>query len=103
MIGLAGSVVGTALGLAVSYYLQAKGVNIGGMLQNAPIMIERTVRARVTPVSYVLGFLPGLGRDPSRDGLLGHRHLPAADGPAGQGVGRMKTKDAAGTVRSSCR
>jgi putative ABC transport system permease protein len=60
MIGLAGSVLGTALGLAVSYYLQVKGVNIGGMLQNTPIMIEQTVRARVTPTSWVLGFIPGL-------------------------------------------
>lgn len=60
MIGLAGSVLGTALGLGVSYYLQAKGVSIGAMFQNSSIMIEHTVRARVTPMSWVLGFVPGL-------------------------------------------
>ena len=43
MIGLAGSILGTALGLAVSYYLQARGVDIGSMFQNSSIMIEETV------------------------------------------------------------
>jgi putative ABC transport system permease protein len=59
MVGLAGSVVGTALGLALSYYLQAKGINIGSWTQNASILIQETVRARVTPTSYYLGIIPG--------------------------------------------
>jgi putative ABC transport system permease protein len=60
LIGLAGSILGTALGLAVSYYLQVRGVSLGNMLQGTSIMIEETVRARVTPMSWVLGFVPGL-------------------------------------------
>ena len=59
-IGFVGSVVGTALGLAAAYYLQVKGVNIGSIMRNASIMVTDVVRARVTPASYVIGFLPGL-------------------------------------------
>ena len=60
IIGLLGSAVGTALGLAVSYYLQAKGLDIGSMLKNASMMITDVLRARVTTTSYIIGFVPGL-------------------------------------------
>jgi putative ABC transport system permease protein len=60
MIGIIGSVIGTGLGLGVATYLQNTGIDIGSMMNNASIMIANTVRARVTPVSYVIGFLPGL-------------------------------------------
>ena len=59
-VGLVGSVAGTALGLAVAYYLQAKGINIGSLMKNASIIVTDVVRTRVTPVSYVIGFGPGL-------------------------------------------
>jgi len=60
VIGFAGSVVGTALGLAAAYYLQTKGIDIGSMMQNATIMMTNVIRARVTPVSWFIGFVPGL-------------------------------------------
>ena len=60
MIGIAGSLVGTALGLALSYELQACGLNIGFLTGNASILIQESLRARVTSTSYYLGFLPGL-------------------------------------------
>jgi putative ABC transport system permease protein len=60
MIGLIGSVLGTVLGLAFSFYLQAKGINMGNMMQSASLVINDVIRAKVTPVSYVIGFIPGL-------------------------------------------
>jgi putative ABC transport system permease protein len=60
IVGFVGSVVGTALGLAVSYYLQYKGFDLGSMLRNASIIVTDVLRARVTPGSYVIGFVPGL-------------------------------------------
>jgi putative ABC transport system permease protein len=60
IVGFVGSVVGTMLGLAVSYYLQNEGVYLGSMLRNASIIVTDVLRARVTPVSYVIGFVPGL-------------------------------------------
>jgi putative ABC transport system permease protein len=60
IIGLLGSAAGTAVGLAASYYLQTKGLNIGSMMKNASMLITDVLRARVTPGSYVIGFVPGL-------------------------------------------
>ena len=60
MIGVIGSILGTALGLAFSYYLQVKGINLGNMMQSASTVINDVIRAKVTPVSYVVGFIPGL-------------------------------------------
>ena len=88
MIGLAGSILGTALGLAVSYYLQARGVDIGSMFQNSSIMIEETVRTRVTPMSWILGFVPGLAAT-----LLG-------TGISGIGIFRRRTAQLAKEMES---
>jgi putative ABC transport system permease protein len=59
-IGVVGSAAGTALGLALSFVLQNKGINIGSMMQNATIVMSDVIRARVTPASAVIGFGPGL-------------------------------------------
>jgi len=60
MIGVLGTIAGTAAGLAVSYYLQAKGIDISGLFKNAAIMLPSVIRAQVTPFSFVIGFIPGL-------------------------------------------
>jgi putative ABC transport system permease protein len=60
VVGFLGSAAGTALGLAVSYYLQNTGFDLGSMLKNASVIVTDVLRARVTPASYVIGFVPGL-------------------------------------------
>ncbi len=60
LIGLVGSLLGTAVGLALSFYLQARGLDISPLLKNASMMISDVLRARVTPVSWVIGFIPGV-------------------------------------------
>lgn len=60
MIGFLGSVAGTAVGLAISYYIQAKGINISSLVKNAAVMIPTVMRTRVTLFSYFIGFIPGL-------------------------------------------
>ncbi|OGD21424.1 MAG: hypothetical protein A2W03_15290 [Candidatus Aminicenantes bacterium RBG_16_63_16] len=60
MIGALGSVIGTAIGLAASYYLQAHGLNIGFMMKNASLFVSNVMRAKVSPASYGVGFVPGL-------------------------------------------
>jgi len=60
VLGLLGSVVGTALGLILAFVLQAKGINVGSLFENATLLMSMRMRARVTPVSFFIGFVPGL-------------------------------------------
>jgi putative ABC transport system permease protein len=60
VVGLAGSVLGTALGLVAAYVLQTKGIDVGGSLKNAAIMMPNVFRARITPEAFFVGFVPGL-------------------------------------------
>ncbi len=60
MIGVLGSVAGTVLGLAVSYYIQVKGIDLSGMLRNITFLMPTVVRSRITPFAFVIGFIPGL-------------------------------------------
>ena len=59
-IGFVGSVIGTAFGLFFAYLLQTKGVNVGDMLSEATIMMPSVMRARISPESWYIGFIPGL-------------------------------------------
>ena len=60
VIGAAGSAVGTAIGLAGSYYLQVVGYDISDMIQDSTMMMPTVLRAKVTPELYYIGFIPGL-------------------------------------------
>ena len=59
VIGFFGSVLGTALGLAFSYTLQIKGIDISSMTKNASVLIIDVLRAQVTSPCYFIGFVPG--------------------------------------------
>ncbi len=60
MIGIAGSVVGTAVGLFFAYLIQKHGINISGMMEGSSAMLPSVIRARISPVDFYLGFIPGL-------------------------------------------
>lgn len=61
MISIAGSVIGTMLGLVISYYLQSTGIDFSSLLpKNSSMLVSNVMRAHVTPVSYVIGFVPGI-------------------------------------------
>ncbi|MBN1154799.1 ABC transporter permease [candidate division KSB1 bacterium] len=60
VLGIAGSVIGTIIGLAFSYYLQVHGIDITSIMRNASMMMTNVMRARVTPGSAFIGFIPGL-------------------------------------------
>jgi putative ABC transport system permease protein len=60
LVGIAGSVAGTCIGLVVSYYLQEVGLDISAMTRGSSVIMANVVRARVTPASYYIGFVPGL-------------------------------------------
>jgi len=60
LLGIAGSVLGTALGLAASYYLQYTGIDITEMMQKSSVMMSTVIRAKVSLTSYYIGFFPGV-------------------------------------------
>ena len=60
MVGALGTLIGTVVGLAASYYLQAHGINIGFMMKNASLYASNVLRAKVSPASFGIGFIPGL-------------------------------------------
>ncbi len=60
LIGIIGSTVGTIFGLALSYRLQAHGIDFSGMMDNLGVMMPTVFRAVVTPSMYVVGFIPGV-------------------------------------------
>ncbi len=60
MIGLAGSITGTMLGLFFAWLLQKYGIDFSGLMKGSSIMIPSVVRAHITPPDFYLGFIPGL-------------------------------------------
>lgn len=60
IIGIIGSVIGTAIGLSFSYYLQNVGFDISGFLKNVTMAVPSVFRAHVTPQAWFIGFVPGL-------------------------------------------
>lgn len=59
-IGVAGTVSGTMIGLIFSYILQHIGIDISSLMRDTKMIMSTTMRAQVTPVSYYIGFLPGV-------------------------------------------
>lgn len=60
LIGLIGSVVGTVVGLSLTYYMQIVGLDISSYLDNAGVMMPTTMRAKVTTTLFYIGFIPGV-------------------------------------------
>jgi putative ABC transport system permease protein len=62
MIGIAGTVVGTAIGLFLSWLLQTYGISIGTFTKGSTsaVMMPEIIRARITPADYYIGFVPGV-------------------------------------------
>ena len=60
IVGLIGTILGTAIGLLFAYYLQEVGVNLGDMAKNSSIMFSNTIYAKITPKAFYIGFIPGL-------------------------------------------
>jgi putative ABC transport system permease protein len=60
MIGIMGSIVGTAFGLFFAWLIQTYGIDISSMMQGASVMMPSEIRARITPVDFYIGFIPGI-------------------------------------------
>ena len=59
-IGVTGTVIGTMIGLIFSYILQYTGIDMTSLMRDTKMIMSTTMRAQVTPMSYYIGFLPGV-------------------------------------------
>jgi len=60
LIGLIGSVIGTAFGLVLAYLMQEYGIDAGDMIKDSTLMMPTVFRARITPETWYIGFIPGV-------------------------------------------
>jgi len=60
IIGLVGSIIGTILGLLISYFLQQYGIDISSLMENITMIMSTTMRAKITSTAFYVGFIPGL-------------------------------------------
>ncbi len=60
VIGIIGSVLGTAMGLWLAYYLQETGIDFSALMNNVTMMIPSVYKAKITPETFYIGFIPGL-------------------------------------------
>ncbi|MDT8445635.1 MAG: FtsX-like permease family protein [bacterium] len=61
LIGLGGTLIGTALGLIPAYWMQEVGIDITAMMTGEMAMLfEDRIRAQVVPATFVSGLLPGI-------------------------------------------
>lgn len=60
MIGVIGSMLGTALGLLLAWYLQEVGFDLGNTMQNTTLLMPTVVRAQISSTAFYIGFIPGL-------------------------------------------
>jgi len=60
VLGIVGSIIGTAIGLTIAYYLQVVGFDFGSMMKSSSVMMNNIMRARITSTTWLIGFIPGL-------------------------------------------
>ena len=60
LIGIIGSVMGSLIGLAGSFYLQKHGLDLGSMMKDATILMPTVFHTRITSPAFFIGFIPGL-------------------------------------------
>ncbi len=60
LVGIIGSLFGTAFGLLFAWLMQKYGISTEGMMQNANMMFPTTFKALINSTTYYIGFLPGV-------------------------------------------
>lgn len=60
IIGILGSIVGTLIGLGLSYYMQVVGIDISDMITESSMIMPTVIRSKITPELFYIGFIPGV-------------------------------------------
>ncbi len=60
LIGSIASIIGTAIGLGIAFYMQHHGLDMSGLMKGSTLMMPTVARAVITPTAFYIGFIPGL-------------------------------------------
>jgi putative ABC transport system permease protein len=63
IIGCIGTVIGTGLGIGLTYYMQEVGIDYSAAMESlgsTEIIMPNVFYAQVTPELYYIGFMPGV-------------------------------------------
>ena len=63
IIGFIGTIIGTGLGIALTYYMQEVGLDYSAAMESlgsTEIIMSNVFYAQVTPELYYIGFIPGV-------------------------------------------
>jgi putative ABC transport system permease protein len=62
IIGITGTILGTAVGLGLSYLMQINGLDISEFTKNATtgVMMPNILHSRITPPDFYIGLFPGV-------------------------------------------
>lgn len=60
LVGIAGSLIGVAAGLCISYLMEKYGINTSEMMKDSTFMMPTVLRAHITTTTYYIGFIPGI-------------------------------------------
>lgn len=60
IIGVIGTIIGTALGLLFAWLLQKYGIDMGSKMKGSSVMMPSIIRAHITTTDFYIGFIPGL-------------------------------------------
>jgi putative ABC transport system permease protein len=60
LIGIIGTISGSAIGLSIALYMQQHGLDLGSIMKDATIMMPAVFHARITSTAFFIGFIPGL-------------------------------------------
>ena len=59
-VGIVGSIIGTAMGISLTLYLQYRGIDVSNITRGGSMMMPNVFRAKYTPDLLYIGFIPGV-------------------------------------------
>jgi len=60
MIGVIGTVIGTIIGISLTYWMQEVGIDYSELMETMNYPMSAVMRSRVTPDQFYIGFIPGV-------------------------------------------
>ena len=60
LVGVIGSLLGTIIGLGLSWLMQHYGIDTTGMMKNSNMMMPTVFKSLINSTTYYIGFIPGL-------------------------------------------